>query len=40
MTGGKVVAYGFAAYAWLNTTISVFCENPAERATERRYDLR
>ena len=40
MTGGKVVAYGFAAYAWLNTTISVFCENPAERATVRRYDLR
>lgn len=37
---GMVIAYGFAAYAWVQTTISIFCDDPAQRAMDRGYRLK
>ena len=37
---GIATAYGFAAYAWVQTTISIFCDDPAQRAMDRGYRLR
>ena len=37
---GMVTAYGFAAYAWVQTTISIFCDDPAQRAMDRGYRLK
>ena len=34
-TGGKVVPYAFAAYAWCKTTISIFSDDPVKRAEQR-----
>ena len=40
-TGGKVLPYGFAAYAWGHTVYSIFvCTDPIERANFRGYSLR
>ena len=39
-TGGKVVPYAFAAYAWCNTTISIFSDDPVQRAEQRGYTLK
>ena len=38
--GGKVLPYGFAAYAWGHTAYSVSCTDPIERANQRGYGLR
>ena len=37
---GMVTAYGFAAYAWGQTTISIFSDDPAQRAMDRGYRLK
>ena len=37
---GMATAYGFAAYAWVQTTISIFCDDPAQRAVDRGYRLK
>ena len=37
---GMVTAYGFAAYAWVQATISIFCDDPAQRAMNRGYRLK
>ena len=37
---GKVVSYAFAAYAWCNTTISIFSDDPVKRAEQRGYTLK
>ena len=39
-TGGKVLPYGFAAYAWGHTAYSFFCTDPIARANQRGYSLR
>ena len=39
-TGGKVVPYAFAAYAWCNTIISIFSDDPVNRAEQRGYTLK
>ena len=39
-TGGKVLPYGFAAYAWGHTAYSIFCTDPIARANQRGYGLR
>ncbi len=39
-TGGKVLPYGFAAYAWGHTSYSIFCTDPIARANQRGYGLR
>ena len=39
-TGGKVVPYTFAAYAWCKTTISIFSDDPVQRAEQRGYTLK
>ena len=39
-TGGKVLPYGFAAYAWGHTAYSIFCTDPIARANQRGYSLR
>ena len=39
-TGGKVVPYAFAAYAWCKTTISIFSDDPVQRAEQRGYTLK
>ena len=39
-TGGKVLPYGFAAYAWGHTAYSIFCTDPISRANQRGYGLR
>lgn len=39
-TGGKVVPYAFAAYAWCRTTISVFSDDPVQRTEQRGYTLK
>ena len=39
-TGGKVVPYAFAAYAWCKTTISIFSDDPVKRAEQRGYTLK
>ena len=39
-TFGMVTAYGFAVYAWVQTTISIFCDDPAQRAMDRGYRLK
>ena len=39
-TGGKVVPYAFATYAWYNTIISIFSDDPVERAEQRGYTLK
>lgn len=39
-TGGKVLPYGFAAYAWGHTAYSIFCADPIARANQRGYGLR
>ena len=39
-TGGKFVPYAFAAYAWYNTTISIFSDDPVQRAAQRGYTLK
>lgn len=38
--GGKFVSYAWAAYAWYNTTISIFSDDPVQRAEQRRYTLK
>ena len=38
--GGKLVGYGFAAYAWGNTIFSIFSEDPEKRASQRGYILK
>ena len=37
---GMVTAYGFAAYAWVETTISIFSDDPAQRGVDREYRLK
>ena len=37
---GMVTAYGFAAFAWLQTTISIFSDDPEQRAEKRGYTLK
>ena len=37
---GMLTAYGFAAYAWVQTTISIFCDDPEQRAMDRGYRLK
>lgn len=37
---GKVVAYAFAAYAWCNTTISIFSDDPVLSVEQRGYILK
>ena len=37
---GMVTAYGFAAFAWVQTSISIFCDDPAQRAMDRGYRLK
>ena len=39
-TGGKVVPYALAAYAWRKTTISIFSDDPVKRAEQRGYTLK
>ena len=39
-TEGKLIPYAFAAYAWCNTIISIFCDDPAQRAEQRGYTLK
>lgn len=39
-TLGMVTAYRFAVYAWVQTTISIFCDAPAQRAMDRGYRLK
>ena len=39
-TGGKVFPYLFAASAWCQTTISIFSDDPVERAEQRGYTLK
>lgn len=39
-TGGKMLPYGFAAYAWGHTAYSIFCTDPIARANQRGYGLR
>lgn len=39
-TGGKTVPYAFVAYAWGQTMISAFSEDPVARANERGYLLK
>ena len=36
---GKTVSYAFAAYAWIQTGISIYTQNPLQRAYERGYTL-
>ncbi len=38
--GGKVVPYAFAAYAWCKTIISIFSDDPVQRAEQRGYTLK
>ena len=38
--GGKVVPYASAAFAWCRTIISIFSDDPLERAEQRRYTLK
>ena len=38
--GGKVLPYGFVAYAWGHTAYSIFCTDPIARANQRGYGLR
>jgi len=38
-SGGKVVPYAFAVYAWCMTAISIFSDAPEERAEQRGYTL-
>ena len=38
--GGKVVSYGFAAYACGQTIYSLFCNDPIERANRTGYKLK
>ena len=38
--GGKFVSYAWAAYAWYNTTISIFSDDPVQRAEQRGYTLK
>ena len=37
---GKLVSYAWSAYAWYNTTISIFCDDPVQRAGQRGYKLK
>ena len=37
--GGKVLPYGFTAYAWGHTAYSLFCTDPIARANQRGYGL-
>ncbi|MBP3336727.1 MAG: DNRLRE domain-containing protein [Ruminiclostridium sp.] len=39
-TGGKVVPYAFAVYAWCKTTISIFSDDPVQRSEQRGYTLK
>ena len=39
-TGGKFVPYAFSVYAWCKTTISIFSDDPVQRAEERGYTLK
>ena len=39
-TGGKVLSYGFAAYAWGNTAYSIFSADPIAIAKQRGYTLK
>jgi len=39
-TGGKAIPYIFVAYAWCETTISIFSDEPEQRAEERGYTLK
>ena len=38
--GGKIVPYAFAAYAWCKTIISIFSDDPVQRAEQRGYTLK
>ena len=40
MAGGKVVPWSFAAYNWGQTTISIFSDDPVQRAADRGYKLK
>ena len=35
-----VTAYGFAAFAWIQTTISIFSDDTEQRAEKRGYRIR
>lgn len=37
---GTATAYAFTAYAWIQTTISIFSDDPVQRAADRGYSLR
>ena len=37
---GKVIPYAFATYAWVETTISIFSNDPTQRAEKRGYTLK
>jgi len=39
-TGGKVLPYGFAVYAWGHTLYSIFSKDPVSRARQRGYTLK
>ena len=39
-TGGKLVPYGFATYAWIQTIYSIFCDDTITRASQRGYKLK
>ena len=39
-SAGRAIPYGFAAYAWVNTTYSIVCNDPIARAHQRGYTLR
>ena len=38
--GGKVIPYAFVVYAWGQTTISIFSDDPVQRAEDRGYKLK
>ena len=39
-TGGKAMSYVFVAMAWTNTIVSIFSNDPVERASDRGYVLK
>ncbi len=39
-SSGKIMPYGFAAFAWIRTIVSATSKNPDERAKERGYTLK
>ena len=38
--GGRILSYGMAAYAWIETIYSMICNDPISRADSRGYTLK